>query len=132
MQWSRRRLTPQEIDHELIWLLVSLGIFLGLIAWMKARLPTPQCAFHSLPGLPCLTCGATRSALRFLHGDFLASIRFNPLAFLTYCVIAVFDFYAITVLITRGPRFRLTSFSRPEKRFTRILAIALLAANWLY
>ncbi len=132
MQWSRRHLTPQEIDHELIWLLVSLGVFLGLAAWVKARLPTPQCAFYSLTGLPCLTCGATRSALRFLHGDFLTALRFNPLAFLTYCGIAVFDLYAIVVLITRGPRFRLANFSRSEKRLVRMLAIVLLTANWLY
>lgn len=132
MQYSSRRLAPQEIDHELLWLLVSLGVFLGLAVWLTARLPTPQCAFHTLTGLPCLTCGATRAAWQFLHGHFAASLVFNPLAFLLYCGVAIFDLYAIAVLIARAPRVRLRNFTRTEKVVARSLGFALLAANWLY
>ena len=103
MQLYRHQITAQEIDHELIWLLVSLGTFLGLALWFAARLPTPQCVFHALTGLPCVTCGATRSAFQFLHGHFVASLFFNPLAFLAYCSVTIFDLYAIVVLITRAP-----------------------------
>ena len=78
MQLYRHQITAQEIDHELIWLLVSLGTFLGLALWLAARLPTPQCVFHTLTGLPCVTCGATRSAFQFLHGHFVASLFSIP------------------------------------------------------
>ena len=132
MQYCRRRLVPQELDHELLWLLVSLGAFLGLAFWLSARLPTPQCAFHSLTGLPCPTCGATRAAWQFLHGHFAASLRFNPLAFLAYCGIVVFDLYALVALILRAPRLRLINFTPNERIFLRSLAVALIAANWLY
>jgi hydrogenase-4 membrane subunit HyfE len=95
-------------------------------------LPTPQCAFHSLTGLPCPTCGATRAAWQFLHGHFAASLRFNPLAFLAYCGIVVFDLYALVALILRAPRLRLINFTLNERIFLRSLAVALIAANWLY
>jgi hypothetical protein len=75
---------------------------------------------------------ATRSAWQFLHGHFLTSLRFNPLAFLAYCGIAIFDLYAIAVLIARTPRLRLSNFTRFEKLVVRILVIALLSGNWLY
>jgi len=132
MQICCRRLKLQEIDHELVWLLVSLGAGAGLAAWLSARLPMPGCPFQSLTGFPCLTCGATRSAWQFLHGHFIMAFRFNPLAFLSYCGIAVFDLYAFGVLLTRGPRLRLEKFSSREKKVLRRLAVALLAGNWLY
>jgi hypothetical protein len=132
MQYCRHRLPPEEIDHELLWLLISVSTFLALSLWLSAGLATPRCAFRAITGLPCLTCGATRSAWQFLHGHFLTSLRFNPLAFLAYCGIAIFDLYAIAVLIARTPRLRLSNFTRFEKLVVRILVIALLSGNWLY
>ena len=132
MQYCRHRLAAQEIDHELLWLVISLSAFLGLVLWLSAGLATPSCAFRALTGLPCLTCGATRSAWQFLHGHFLTSMRFNPLAFLAYCGIAIFDLYALAVLIARAPRLRLNNFTRTEKLALRILVVAVLSGNWLY
>ena len=77
MQLYRHQITAQEIDHELIWLLVSLGTLLGFALWFAARLPMPQCVFHTLTGLPCVTCGATRSAFQFLHGHFCRFVGFQ-------------------------------------------------------
>ncbi|HXA10317.1 MAG TPA: DUF2752 domain-containing protein [Chthoniobacterales bacterium] len=132
MKAYRRPLAPREIDHELLWLVVSGATFAGLAFWLAARLPTPQCAFRSLTGLPCVTCGATRAAIQFFHGHFAASFLFNPLAFLTLCSLLAFDLYALTVLIARAPRVRLGNFSRAEKRLARSVAIILLAGNWIY
>jgi hypothetical protein len=132
MQLQWRKPAPHELDHELLWLTVSLGAGLALAAWFAAQLPTPHCVFHSLTGLPCLTCGATRAAIQFFHGHFGASFLFNPLAFLAYCGLIVFDLYALRVLITRALRLRLVNFSRTEKSFIRYAALLLLAGNWLY
>ena len=132
MQVSRHSMAPGEIDHELLWLLISFGTLTLAAFWFAARLPTPQCAFHSLTGLPCPTCGATRAAYQFLHGHFAASFFFNPLAFLAYCTVIAFDLYAVMVLMARAPRFRLKNFSGAQKLFLRSLAIALLLGNWFY
>ncbi|MEO8044385.1 MAG: DUF2752 domain-containing protein [Spartobacteria bacterium] len=132
MQVCRRSLAPRELDHELLWLLVSLGAFSLAALWFTARLPTPHCFFHSFTGLPCPTCGATRAAYQFLHGHFGAAFLFNPLAFLAYLALLVFDLYAVTVLATRAPRFRLKNLSPPEKLFWRVVTVVLLAGNWLY
>ncbi len=132
MQVYRRSLAPAELDHELLWLLVSLGGFFSLRFWLSAHLPLPQCLFHSLTGLPCLTCGATRAAWQFLHGHFAASFAYNPLAFLCYCGLLAYDIYALAVITLRAPRLRVGNISAGEKRVARTIAVVLLAANWLY
>ncbi len=132
MRSQRRPLAAQEIDYELVWLTVSLGAGVVLAIWFAARLPTPQCAFHNLTGLPCLTCGATRSAYHFLHGNFAASFLFNPLAFAAYCATLAFDLYAAAVLFAHAPRLRFTNFSSGERRIARVAVFLLLAGNWFY
>src|SRR5205814_9034423 len=77
MQLCRRQLAFGETDHELIWLSVSVAS-LGLAAtWLSLGLPWPQCAFHTITGHPCATCGMTRSAIQFFHGHFFAALRWN-------------------------------------------------------
>jgi hypothetical protein len=132
MRAYRHQIATEEIDYELVWLLVSLGAFLGLALWFAARFPTPQCVFHALTGLPCVTCGATRSAFQFLQGNFSASLFFNPLAFLAYCIVLAYDLYALVILSTRASRLRFGNFSRSEKLLVRGAVIILLAGNWLY
>jgi hypothetical protein len=103
-----------------------------LTVWLSLGLPTPHCAFRSLTGLPCPTCGVTRAAWQFLHGHFRASLLYNPLAFVAYCITAAFDLYALVVLISRGPRLRLTGFTSRERAAIRCSVVALLGINWLY
>ena len=79
-----------------------------------------------------MTCGATRSAIQFLHGHFHAALIFNPLVFAGLCAIALFDVYAFAVLVMRAPRLRLKDWKRTETKIVRILIIALLLLNWAY
>jgi len=50
MQLCSRRLAPDEIDHELIWLSVSLGSVAVAATWFALGLPWPRCLFHDLTG----------------------------------------------------------------------------------
>src|SRR3954454_21182171 len=98
MQVHWRRLAPAEIDHELLWLSVSLtGLAVGAV-WLMIGLPWPHCAFLRLTGYPCATCGATRSALQFFRGHWGDALRWNPLAFFSYIGLTIFDIYAFIVL----------------------------------
>ena len=73
------------------------------------------------------------SSLKVLIFTSLATVRsFNPLAFITFCSVTIFDLYAVAVLITHAPRFRLINFTDAEKLLVRCGGVALLAGNWLY
>jgi len=132
MQLARRHLVPPELDHELIWLTVSFGSLGFAAIWLALGLPWPRCAFHDVTGLPCVTCGMTRSVIQFFHGNFLASLRWNPLVFVALCGLSIFDAYALIVLVARAPRVRIARFSSAEKTFVRALVVTSLAANWCY
>jgi hypothetical protein len=127
-----RRLSANEPDHELIWLAVSVVVLAGGATWLALSLPWPQCPFLAITGLPCVTCGATRSTIAFLHGDFLSALRWNPLAFVALSGLIAFDLYAAIVLVGRMPRLRTVGWSVGEKNAVRIAAISLLALNWIY
>src|SRR5713226_2587552 len=132
MRIQSRRLAPGEIDHELIWLSVSLGSLSFAALWFALRLPWPHCIFLAVTGHPCLTCGATRAAIAFFHLDFWSAWRWNPLVFLFLSGLSIFDAYAFAVLVIRGPRLRIVRFTPAEKRFLRLLAVILLISNWIY
>jgi hypothetical protein len=132
MELCRRRLRPGELDHESLWLGVSLGGLLAAALWLRLDFPWPQCTFLRLTGHPCLSCGATRAAIEFFRGHFLASLRWNPLAFLFFCGVAAFDVYATLVLVSGAPRLRVILPAAVEKRWIRIALVILLALNWIY
>src|SRR5437773_5152293 len=116
MQLCRHQLEPGEIDHELIWLAVSVGSLALAAVWFALGLPWPRCAFHEVTGLPCVTCGMTRSAIQFFHGHFLASLKWNPLVFAALGALSIFNVYAFMVLIARAPRLRIMFGSQAEKK----------------
>jgi hypothetical protein len=132
MQLSRRFLVPGELDHELVALSFSLSSVALAAAWLAIGLAWPRCLFQDLTGHPCPTCGATRSAIAFFHGEFFAAWKWNPLAFLFYCGLSMFDAYAFVVLVTGAPRVRIANLTANEKGFLRVTIVALVALNWIY
>jgi hypothetical protein len=132
VQLARRQLTPGELDHELIWLSVSLSGLACAATWLSLGLPWPQCIFHQFTGLPCVTCGMTRSAIAFFHGHFFAALRWNPLVFASLSGLSIFDVYAFVIVMTKAPRLRISLSTPVGKHYARTTAIAALALNWIY
>jgi hypothetical protein len=132
VRFKRRQLTPNELDHELIWLTVSLCSLAFAAAWLGFGLPWPYCVFHQLTGLPCVTCGMTRSAIAFFHGRLIEAWNWNPLVFASLCGLSIFDIYAFAVLATAAPRLRINFYVPGAKNYARATVIAALALNWIY
>ena len=125
-----RRLRPGELDHELLWLLVSVTAAALGAAWFALHLPWPRCNFHALFGIPCFTCGSTRSAIALLQGNVAAAWSWNPLATIAMLGIAVFDVYAFGVLVSRAPRLR---FNFANAKWPLLIVLfAAGALNWVY
>jgi hypothetical protein len=131
MQVVARRLQRGDIDHELIWLSVSVVSLTSAALWLALGLPWPVCVFHQLTGLPCLTCGMTRCGIEFFRGHFLAALKWNPLVFALLWGVIAFDLYALTSIALRRPRLRIL-FRQAEKKYARGVLVAALALNWFY
>jgi hypothetical protein len=131
MRFYWRRLRRGELDHELVWLGVSVTGAALAAAWFAVRLPWPQCNFRALFGIPCFTCGSTRAALALLHGDVAAGWAWNPLATIALFAVALFDLYALAVLVSRAPRLRI-NFVAGWKWPLLIVLFAAVVLNWAY
>jgi len=131
MRFRVQRLIPGEIDHELIWLSVSLVSLALAAAWLAVGLPWPRCMFHEITGLPCVTCGMTRCGIQFFHGHFLAALKWNPLVFGLLCGVVAYDLYAFTTLATRAPRLRV-AFGHAPRKCARGIVVGALLLNWGY
>jgi hypothetical protein len=127
-----RRIPPEDFNHELVWLAVSAAALAAGSIWLWLGLPWRRCPFLAVTGFPCLTCGATRCAIAFLHGNLSMAWSWNPLAFVALCAVALFNLYALIVLVARGARLRVIAWTRAEKNAVRLAVIALIVMNWAY
>jgi hypothetical protein len=132
MQLCWRRVGSGETDWELLWLTVSVGGLAAATIWFALNLPWPRCLFLAITGHPCVTCGATRSAIEFFHGHLAAAWKWNPLVLGFLCAVSIFDVYAFTVLTLRLPRLRIAHLTQAEKNAAWSLIVALLVANWIW
>jgi Protein of unknown function (DUF2752) len=130
MNW--RRLRAGEIDHEVIWLGVSLASLALAWLWLRLGLPLPRCVFHDVTGCACPTCGATRCVRLAFGADFGAAFWINPLALCALGATAAYDVYAATVLALRLPRLRGDALPAWVGKGARIGAVTVIAVNWTW
>ena len=60
--------------------LLAASFFLPLVR----PLAFDVCPLHRMTGIPCLTCGLTRSVCLFARGDWSASLRMHPAGCLAF------------------------------------------------
>jgi hypothetical protein len=102
----------------------------GILLLSRYRLSFVVCYFKLFTGLPCLTCGGTRAAMRLLRLDPAGALAMNPLVTLSGFLVAAWA-AADVALFTRGRALRV-ELSRSAARALRILVPLAVLANWAY
>lgn len=91
----------------------------------------PPCLLRKFTGIPCPSCGCTRSLAAWTHFDFEQALLFNPL-FFALCVAMLIWFAArVAESISHRrflPNLRLAFQGWPVWK----IGAGLLALNWLY
>jgi hypothetical protein len=93
------------------------------------------CLFRHVTGIPCPSCGSTRSVLSLLHGNIADALELNPLGIVIAFIMAVLPLWIIIDIIFR--KKTLYEFYSLAERWLRRPAIAvplilLLLINWIW
>ncbi|HAQ18251.1 MAG TPA: DUF2752 domain-containing protein [Prolixibacteraceae bacterium] len=93
------------------------------------------CMFKRVTGVPCPSCGSTRSVLSILNGDIFGAILWNPIGIIIVFILLVFPFWIIyDVLFRKDTLYRF--YNRSElflrRNWIAIPAILLVLLNWIW
>lgn len=93
------------------------------------------CIIKSLTGIPCPSCGSTRSVIEFFHGNFINALYINPLGYLIVLLMVSLPVWISFDLITDKSSFY-SFYKKVEifisKRIVAFLLIILILANWYW
>jgi hypothetical protein len=96
---------------------LAAGFVVAAGAWALSPVhPQLVCPFRAVTGLPCPFCGMTRSVDAAVHGQMMASLRFQPAG--------IFLLVAVAWVLLRR--------SRATIRLPAWTLFAVLAAMWLW
>ncbi len=98
--------TPMVVNRRqpAIMLTAVIGLILVLLWWFDpADVNVPLCSFHTLTGLECPGCGATRATHELLHGRVAAAFRYNALWVLSLPLVIYVGISELRVLSGRRP-----------------------------
>ena len=91
----------------------------------------PRCWFREFTGIPCPTCGCTRSLAAWTRLDPVAACQFNPLFFLACLAWLGWVLWRVMARFT-GRTLRSRGPGRLNQWPFWILGLVLLALNWVY
>jgi hypothetical protein len=125
-----KKRSPNRIEFGILYGFIALialcaGRFLPNLAFL------PSCAFRGLTGMPCPTCGATRSVVHLAHGNIIASVAMNPLVAVFFFAAILYLLYSLITFAFSFPRLCITLIDT-EKDALRAAAVVVIVVNWAY
>jgi hypothetical protein len=96
---------------------------------------TDVCLFRRVTGIPCPSCGSTRSILHISRLEFREALYANPIGFLLAVCIILFPLWILYDLAKKKNSFYHFYGSMEmviRKRWVAALLIFLVAANWMW
>jgi hypothetical protein len=123
-----------------LYFFVSISCLGGYI-WLISRVlygashSVVGCLFHKVTGVPCPSCGSTRSVLFLLKGDFIQALHANPFGYILLLLMVVLPVWLLCDFICKKSSF-LHLYQRVESvlkgRYVCILAGTFVLINWIW
>lgn len=124
------------------YLYFSLLFFSG-VAWLLFNIFRPinffldreLCVLKNTVGIPCPSCGTTRSVMAILNGTFTEALYFNPLGFPVLGALLIVPCWILVDLITSQQTlygFITKTESRINNKKVAYVLALLVVLNWLW
>ena len=122
--------------------LISLSLAgYAWLAWNfvegSGRASTPTlCVFKEVTGLPCPSCGTTRSLVLLMRGNFRESLQINPFGILFAIALLIIHLWIFVDLLRNTDSFY-RRYVRAERvlaqnRWLSVSAIVVVSLNWFW
>jgi len=123
-----------------LYLFIVLASIAGYlwVSWnyyQDSRSSLDLCLFKRVTGLPCPSCGTTRSVLSISHFHFSDAIYYNPIGFIIALALCVLPFWILVDTIRRTGtfhKFYLNAEQVVRKKWIAALLVSLVACNWVW
>lgn len=93
------------------------------------------CWIRYVLGIPCPSCGNTRAVQAAFHGEWLASLYYNPLGLLLAALMVVIPIWIVVDLL-RGSSSFLHAYKTTEQKLQRwpyaVSGIVAILINWIW
>lgn len=93
------------------------------------------CMIKSTTGIPCPSCGTTRSVMTIFHGDFAQGFLINPLGYLMIVIAIIFPFWILIDILFKKSGFHAFYLKTEKlllKKWLSIPLILLVLINWIW
>lgn len=97
--------------------------------------PINACIVKHVTGIPCPSCGSTRSVLSILQGDFWNAVWWNPFGFIIAIILLVVPVWLIVDYRSNRSslfEFYLHAEAFLERKYVAAFAILIVIANWIW
>ena len=76
-------------------------IIVNLLSYNTKEYSLTVCTLKKISGIPCASCGTTRSILFFFKGDFVNALFYNPIGILVALILIILPLFISYDLITK-------------------------------
>lgn len=121
--------TREERQLGLLWGAAAISALVLRPLWIAIAPHLRSCALRSITGVPCPTCGTTRTALALLDAEPAAALAVNPLAAV---VGGIFIAGGVLALAWATLRWPVPSLGWRWSRTWTMTFIGVILVNWIY
>lgn len=124
-----------------LYLILTLGLIAGY-SWLAYNLwqqnavnNKPVCFFKRTTGIPCPSCGNTRSVMAIIKGNFTDAILINPIGLIIACVMLITPLWLIYDAIYKKDTLHknyLLFEKTIRNKYIAVILIILIIINWIW
>ena len=129
---SRLRLRPatrEERQLAMLWSAAAISAVILRPIWIAVAPHLSSCTFRNLTGIPCPTCGTTRTVRALLDLDLGSALALNPLATVAGAAFIIGGGSALVWVLLRGPT---PIWNLGWSRRWTLAVVGVILINWIY
>ena len=110
-------------------------LYLNSTNYLIKHTSTEVCLIKNVTGIPCPSCGSTRSVIAITHGNFFDALSLNPFGFLIAFIMLILPLWIILDILRRNDSLysfykRLETFLKKPRYAVPLILLVLL--NWIW